>query len=120
MRSCRGSSPRRLAERPQDLTGVVAQAELEQAVAELLAVGAAADADPLDLEDLGHRDADRATLRGGELLAQPAQDRLVAVGVGVELEGSAPQRHRTRRRGRHPNIRSGSKTGSNFRTSQTH
>ncbi|MGK2936917.1 MAG: hypothetical protein ACSLFR_03795 [Solirubrobacteraceae bacterium] len=32
--------PRRLAERPQDLAGVVAQPELEEALAELLAVRA--------------------------------------------------------------------------------
>lgn len=80
---------RRFAERPQDLAGIMAQAELEEAVAELLAVGAAADSDPVDLEDLGHCDADRAALCGGELLAEPSQDRLVAVRVGVELEGEA-------------------------------
>lgn len=77
---------RRLAERPQDLAGIVAQAELEEAVAELLAVGTAADTNPLGLEDLGHRDTDRAALLWGQLLPQPAQDRLIAVSVGIEIE----------------------------------
>lgn len=46
----------------------MAQAELEQALSELLAVGAAADADALDLEDLAERDADRAPLGRRQLL----------------------------------------------------
>jgi hypothetical protein len=78
-----------LAEPAQDLAGVVAQPELEQAVAELLAVRPAAYADAIDLEDLTECDADRSTLRRRQLFAQPPQDRLVARRVGVELEGLA-------------------------------
>lgn len=81
----------RLAERPQNLARIVAQSKLEETVAELPAVGAAADADAFLLEDLCHRDADRSSLRRRQFLAEPTQDRLVAGGIGVELEGESRQ-----------------------------
>lgn len=45
----------RRADAAEDLGGVVAQAELEEAVAELLAIAGAADPDAFLLEDLGAR-----------------------------------------------------------------
>lgn len=74
---------RRLADRPQDLCGVVSQPELEEAIAELLAVRAAAHADALLLEDLRHRDTDRASLRRRQVLPQPLQHGLLAPGTHV-------------------------------------
>lgn len=71
-----GLVARRLAKRAQDLASVVSQAELEQVLAELLAVAATADADALDLEDVAQRDADRAPLECRQFLPQPSQDRL--------------------------------------------
>ena len=77
---------RRLAERPQDFARVMTQPELEEPATELFAARTAADVNALLLEDLGHRDADCATLRWREFLAEPAQDGLVACGVRVELK----------------------------------
>lgn len=82
-----------LAERAEDLGRVVSQPELEQSLAELLAVGASTDRDPLGLENLRHRHADRSSLRRRQIVSKPSQHGLVARGVSVELKLEA--RHPT-------------------------
>lgn len=77
---------RRLPEHPEDLAGVMPEPELEQAVAELFAVRAAADANAVCLEDLLQRDADRASLHGCQILTQPAKNGTITVSGLVELE----------------------------------
>lgn len=71
----------------------MAEAELEEATAEVLAVLGVADVDAIDLEDLGHGEADRPPLERREVVVDPVEDRLpTCLGVGVELDRVGPRR----------------------------
>jgi hypothetical protein len=79
-----------LSKRAQNLACIVAQAKLEQAIAQLLAVTAATHRDSFGLQDFAESYSDRATLSRRQLLAQPSQNGLITRLVRVKLELEAP------------------------------
>jgi len=72
---------------------VFIEAELEEAVTDVPAVGAVAHADAVLGEDEPERRVQRSPLRGREALRHPASGRLVAVRRLVELQGETTFGH---------------------------